>query len=254
VGVVAGFLAILSGESVFYSLYLSDPLYHLHALDHHNQMPSATVWFWNPETPWSGGLVGRLLRDGPTVIFLNTEFGLFTVAALLAIAYGFYRKTRWPWFVGTWFVYHVLIFNFGFHSLRAYIPLPAWERRYFYPLLLPATLLVAWLLDMLLRPVEATEHRPTERMFWGAALGVILLLGCAHGLPRSQREGRELRREDRCPHRSRGDAALYRRSVGLATALLPIVPDPVCCRRLPGCRRVIFPQAPISSSIQRGWR
>jgi hypothetical protein len=187
-GVAVGFLAVLFAESLSYLVYLSDPLYHLHALDQHNRMPSATVWFWNPEAPWSGGLMGRLLRDGPTVIFLNTEFGLFTAVALLAIAYGLYRKAHWPWFVSVWFVYHVLIFNFGSHSLRAYMPLPAWEHRYFYPLLLPAALLVAALLDTLLRPVDATERKPVERLFWGATLGVIVLLGCAHGLYRDLKE------------------------------------------------------------------
>jgi 4-amino-4-deoxy-L-arabinose transferase-like glycosyltransferase len=183
IGVAAGFGIMLIGESLVYYLYLSDPLYHLHALERHNQMPAATVWFWNPEAPWSGGLLARLLRDGPTVIFLNTEFGLVTPVAMLSIAYGLFRRFRSMWFVTAWFLYHVLIFNFGSHSLRSYMPLPAWEHRYFFPLLLPAILLVAVLLDSLLRR-PPTDLMASERLFWGFTLVFILFVGHAHGLYR----------------------------------------------------------------------
>jgi 4-amino-4-deoxy-L-arabinose transferase-like glycosyltransferase len=184
VAVAAGFSVVVIVESLVYYLYLSDPLYHLHALERHNQMPDAMVWFWNPEAPWPGGLLARLLRDGPTVIFLNTEFGLITAVAMLSIAYGIFRGCRSIWFISIWFLYHVLIFNFGSHSLRSYMPLPAWEHRYFFPLLLPAALLVAGLLDSLLRRRQPLQPIASERLFWGCTLALILFLGHAHGLYR----------------------------------------------------------------------
>jgi 4-amino-4-deoxy-L-arabinose transferase-like glycosyltransferase len=184
VAVAAGFSAVLIGESFIYYFCLSDPLYHLHALERHNQMPAATVWFWNPAAPWAGGLLGRLLRDGPQAMLLNTEFGLTTAVAVLSIAYGIFRGCRSIWFVAAWFLYHVFIFNFGSHSLRSYMPLPAWEHRYFYPLLLPAVLLVAVLLDSLLRRRDPAQLVTSERLFWGFALAFILVVGHAHGLYR----------------------------------------------------------------------
>lgn len=184
VAVAAGFSAVLIVESLVYYLYLSDPLYHLHALERHNQLPAATVWFWNPAAPWSGGLLRRLLRDGPEVMLLNTEFGLTTTVALLSIAYGIFRGFRSIEFVTAWFLYHVLVFNFGSHSLRAYMPLPAWEHRYFYPLLLPAALLVAVLLDSLLRRRHPVQLMASERLFWGITVAFILFAGHAYGLYR----------------------------------------------------------------------
>jgi 4-amino-4-deoxy-L-arabinose transferase-like glycosyltransferase len=181
--VAAGFSTVVLAESLAYYAYFSDARYHLHALERHNQLPDAMVWFWNPDRPWSGGLLARLFRDGPQVMLLNTQFGLVTAIAVLSIAYGVFRRFPGIWFVSLWFLYHAFIFNFGSHSLRAYMPLPAWER-YFYPVLLPAVLLGAALLASLLKREEPGPPGDTERRFWGLAVASVLLLAFAHGIYR----------------------------------------------------------------------
>ena len=72
------------------------------------------------------------------------------MVATLAVSYAAFKRWRAPAFVGAWFIYHALVFNFGSHSLRNYMPLPTADR-YLWALLLPAVLLTAALLDRLVQ-------------------------------------------------------------------------------------------------------
>ncbi|MGH2376363.1 MAG: glycosyltransferase family 39 protein, partial [bacterium] len=125
--VAVGFGVVLGIEAAAYSWYLGDPLYHFHAIERHSHSPFATPWFWPVGSSWAQ-LGARLFRDGPETILLSTRFGLVTVVAALAVCYAVFKRWRAPGFVAVWFVYHALVFNFGSHSLRNYMPLPTADR------------------------------------------------------------------------------------------------------------------------------
>ena len=144
-------------------------------------------------------------------ILLNTEFGFVTSIALLGVAYAAFRKESSALFVSLWFLYHILIFNFGSHSIQSYMPLPiaGWPR-YLYPVILPAVLLVAALLDSLLparRNVEASVA--SERAFWGTALVLVLVLGAMHGLYRNIKDSDVSRVERKVANMISPDTVLY---------------------------------------------
>ena len=179
-----GFGAVLGIESGVYAWYFSDPLYHFHAIERHIRHPSAIPWFWRSDASWSE-LLARLFRDGPETILLNTRFGLVTALALLAVCYGVFRGVRSYAFVGVWFLYHVLVFNFGSHSLRSYMPLPMYDR-YLWSLLLPAMLLTAAFVDDVYRSGKtAAGTRQSDNVFWAGMLAAVLALGFAHGIYRN---------------------------------------------------------------------
>jgi hypothetical protein len=179
------FGAVLGVESGLYAWYLSDPLYHFHAIERHSRHPLAIPWFWRSDASWSE-LLARLLRDGPETILLNTRFGLVTALAALAVCYAVF-KGMWSYaFVGAWFSYHVLVFNFGSHSLRSYMPLPMYDR-YLWTLLLPAVLLTAAFVDEVWRSgkTAAAGWREADNMFWAGMLAAVLALGFVHGIYRN---------------------------------------------------------------------
>jgi len=168
-------------EGVVYYHYLSDFFYHFHAIERHNRDPLAVPWFWKADASWSA-LLARLFRDGPETILLSTQFGLVTSVAVLAVAYGFFKRAESLTFVGGWFAYEVLVLNFGSHSLHSYMPLPAWDR-YFWSLLLPAVLLTSALLYSLTQPRTGSDGR-----FWAGALLCVMAVAMAHGIYRNLKE------------------------------------------------------------------
>jgi hypothetical protein len=184
-----GFGVVLGLESGLYAWYLSDPLHHFHAIERHSRHPSATPWFWPADASWAQ-LGARLFRDGPQTILLSTRFGLVTAVGALAVCYALFKGLRSYAFVGAWFVYHALVFNFGSHSLRSYMPLPTSDR-YLWPLLLPAMLLTAAFMNSLVesRP-KGSRWRGSDNVFWAATLAVVLVLGFAHGFYRNLKEER----------------------------------------------------------------
>jgi 4-amino-4-deoxy-L-arabinose transferase-like glycosyltransferase len=191
-GVAVGFGVVLGIEAAAYTWHLGNPLYHFHAIERHS--PFATPWFWQIDSSWAQ-LGARLFRDGPETILLSTRFGLVTVVAVLAVSYAVFQGWRAPAFVGVWFVYHALVFNFGSHSLRSYMPLPTADR-YLWALLLPAVLLTAAFLDRLVKE-RKNDVRWKERdsVFWAGALAVVLALGFAHGIYRNFKEENKYRVE-----------------------------------------------------------
>jgi 4-amino-4-deoxy-L-arabinose transferase-like glycosyltransferase len=185
--VAVGFGVILGAESAAYAWYLGDPLYHVHAIERHSHSPFATPWFWQIDSSWAQ-LGARLFRDGPETILLSTRFGLVTPVAALAVSYAVFKRWRASAFVGAWFVYHALVFNFGSHSLRNYMPLPTADR-YLWVLLLPAVLLTAAFLDRLFQESKnAARWNERDSLFWAGALAVVLTLGFAHGIYRNFKE------------------------------------------------------------------
>jgi hypothetical protein len=182
-----GFAGVVGTESGLYAWYVSDPLYHFHAIERHSRNPWATPWFWPADATW-GQLGARLFRDGPETILLSTRFGLVTAVGALAVCYALFKGWRSYAFVGAWFVYHGLVFNFGSHSLRSYMPLPTSDR-YLWPLLLPALLLTAAFVDAVLKGRAKGERwRGDDRVFWAGTLVVVLTLGFAHGIYRNFKE------------------------------------------------------------------
>jgi 4-amino-4-deoxy-L-arabinose transferase-like glycosyltransferase len=186
-GTLLGFSAVIGIESAAYAWYFNEPLYHFHAIERHSHSPFATPWFWPVDASWSQ-LGARLFRDGPETILLSTRFGLVTAVATLAVCYALFKKWRAWAFVSAWFVYHAVIFNFGSHSLRNYMPLPTADR-YLWSLLLPAVILTGALLDSLFRErTSARRWNERDSVFWAGALIMVLTLGFAHGLYRNFKE------------------------------------------------------------------
>jgi 4-amino-4-deoxy-L-arabinose transferase-like glycosyltransferase len=193
-GTLVGFATVIGIEAVVYAWYLNEPLYHFHAIERHSHSPFATPWFWPVDASWSQ-LGARLFRDGPETILLSTRFGLVTAVATLAVCYALFKKWGAWAFVSVWFVYHAVIFNFGSHSLRNYMPLPTADR-YLWTLLLPAVLLTGAFLDNLLRePTSARRSNERDSIFWAAALILVLTLGFGHGLYRNFKEESKFRAE-----------------------------------------------------------
>jgi 4-amino-4-deoxy-L-arabinose transferase-like glycosyltransferase len=213
--VVVGFGVVLAIEAAAYAWYLGDPLYHFHAIERHSHSPFATPWFWQIDSSWAQ-LGARLFRDGPETILLSTRFGLVTVVAALAVAYAVFKGWRAPAFVGVWFVYHALVFNFGSHSLRNYMPLPTADR-YLWALLLPAVLLTAALLDRLVKERKnAVRWNERDNVFWASALTVVLALGFAHGIYRNLKEESKYQVEKTLTRMLSPDTAVFSDGLTLA--------------------------------------
>lgn len=212
---VVGFGVVVGIEAGLYAWYVSDPLYHFHAIERHSRHPWATPWFWPPDASWAQ-LGARLFRDGPETILLSTRFGLVTAVAALAVGYAVFKGLRSYAFVGAWFVYHGLVFNFGSHSLRSYMPLPTSDR-YLWPLLLPAMLLTAafvcTILDSRRKP---GRWRDTDNIFWAGTLLLVLALGFVHGLYRNFKEESAFGVEKALSRMLRSETPLFSDGITLA--------------------------------------
>jgi len=215
IGTVIGFAAVIGIESAVYAWYFGEPFYHFHAVERHSHSPFATPWFWPVDASWSQ-LGARLFRDGPETILLSTRFGLVNAVATLAVCYALFRKWRAWAFVGAWFVYHAVVFNFGSHSLRNYMPLPTADR-YLWTLLLPSVVLTGALLDSLFQE-RANARRWNERdsVFWAGTLVLVLTLGLAHGLYRNFKEESKFQGEKMLARMLPPDSAVFADGLTLA--------------------------------------
>ena len=200
--------AVLGMESATYTWYFSDPLFHFHAIERHSHHPLATPWFWSPEASWSQ-LAARLFRDGPQTILLSTRFGLVTAVATLGVCYALFKGWQSFAFVGAWFMYHVLVFNFGSHSLRNYMPLPTYDR-YLWPLLLPGLLLTAAFVDGVFRNGKTVVRwREADNIFWAGTLAAVLAVGFLHGIYRNFKEESVFRVEKALSKMLSPDSVVY---------------------------------------------
>lgn len=195
-------------EAAAYAWYASDALYHVHAIERHNRHPTAVPWFWRPDAPWSA-LLARLFRDGPQTILLSTQVALVPAVATLAALYGVFRKVPAFLLVSIWFGYHAIVWNFGSHSLKHYMPLPTYHR-YLWPMLLPALLLTAAFLDHLVRIGRSQQgRRESDGRFWAGVLVGILAISVAHGVYRNTKEESPFRVEKLVAQIVKPDAVVF---------------------------------------------
>lgn len=184
---MASAAAVVVAEGLAYWYLTADPLHRLHEM-HRNYTYNST-WFFaeGSRFGWAPGeyhiaLVKRLFRDGPYTLLASPSFGGLTAVALLAVAYAAYHRRESFAFAGAWFVWLLLVFNFGSCSLREYQPLVLFDK-YAYPLLFPAALLSGGLLAHLIAERAADGEAParlhSERAFWGYALAGLIGVACA---------------------------------------------------------------------------
>lgn len=141
----------------------------------------ASGFFFREGSPYGYGpgdywkaVGGRLFLLGPKTILLNPHFGLVTLTALGAAVLALGRKGRGFLFPSFWFLSLLLMFNFSSARFTAYEPLVLFHR-YLYPMLLPAVILNAGVLSLLLR-----SRRPYY--FLAILLSMLLALPCLAGV------------------------------------------------------------------------
>lgn len=177
------FISVLMVESLIYYQHTLDLLYRYHEIERNYEV--SKIYFfaegskfgWAEEGYWFA-VVRRILKEGPKAIFLKPNFGLVTGTAMLSIGYAAFRRLRSFLFPGLWFLSLVFIFNFGSSSLQFYRPLVLFGR-YLYPLLFPAVILTAGLIDVLM-PFRGSmkQEIARERFFWGSAVAMGIVSIC----------------------------------------------------------------------------
>jgi hypothetical protein len=178
--IVAGLVA----ESLYYFRETGDWLFRYHEIERNYALDAVNFFSEGGRLGWAPGhyweaVLRRIFKDGPQAVFVNRVFGGVTLAALVAIGYGLLGRLRAVWYPAVWFLSLVLAFNFGSTSLKSYRPLAiaGGPSEYLYPVLLPATVLAAVLLDRLIPdrwPVVTEVNR--ERGFWGVCVAAGMLL------------------------------------------------------------------------------
>ena len=108
--------------------------------------------------------------------------GFVTGVAMLAVGYALFRRLRPFILPGIWFLFLAIMFNFGSSSLQSYKPFFL-DYRYIYPLLLPAVILSAGLIDVLI-PSHGLPKQETgrKRLLCGGTLVVCIALACLVGI------------------------------------------------------------------------
>src|SRR6266581_1607158 len=186
-------LAVPMTEAFLYHRWVGDWLYRFHETERNYEV--ARHWFFAEGSPsgWQRGgyavaLMARLFRDGPAAM-LSHEFGMTTIAAVVAIGYAAQRKIRSFVLPGLWFLSLVVMFNFASSSMYSYRPLVLGSR-YLYLFFFPALFLTAGLIDTLFESQEAGHEEMTrDRWFWGGIIALSVALICAWGLYRNVRTG-----------------------------------------------------------------
>lgn len=175
-GIAAGSAAVLFGEALVYHGVTGDWLFHLHETERNYLENPAAFAVQRPGTGdgYLGAVVRRVVFTGPWSMLLNPRLGYLPLLGLLAAAYALFRRDRRYLVPIVWLVSLALMFNFASSSTREYVPLLLFDR-YLYPLLLPATVLVAGLLASPFD--EAYPSSPElrrERRFWSGALALFM--------------------------------------------------------------------------------
>lgn len=188
---VATFTFCLTIESLIYYKATGDLFYRFHETERNYEF--AKVWFFaeGSKFGWTDGryqvaVVRRVFIDGPKAIFVNYRyFGLVTATAVLAIGYAAFRRLRSFLFIAFWFISLAFMFNFASSSLQSYIPLVLLDR-YLYPLLFPAVLLTAGLIDVLITSRGSWRQEINhERSFWGMVIVIVVIFICLSGIYRN---------------------------------------------------------------------
>jgi 4-amino-4-deoxy-L-arabinose transferase-like glycosyltransferase len=189
--VAAGSVAVFAAECLLYAIVHGDALHRFHAA-------AATYggWFLGADMTrgWGRGeyyfeLVKRLVKDGPVFVLLNYKLGMIPFLGLVSVLHSLWTRDRKPAFVACWFLFTVLMYNFGTVNLKHYQPLRMVDA-YLYPMLFPGCVLGGyWLSRMLRRGQGEEEPDGRERQFWGLACAGVVAVACAWGLMQNMREG-----------------------------------------------------------------
>jgi len=188
------FITVLLAESFVYYQSTGDFFHRLHETERNYEV--CKYGFFTEGSPWGWekgefgiAIKNRLFKEGPKKIFMTKSFGWIAPAAMLALIYAVMRKLRKFAFPATWFLFLVLIFNFGSSSLTAYRPLVLVER-HFYPILFPAVLLAGGLIGTLLSAQRGKKTElGRERFFWGCVISLAILYICTAGISKNIKAG-----------------------------------------------------------------
>lgn len=191
--VAIGCLLVVGGEGLFYLRTKGDFLYNFHVAERmyaeHRQwyFTEGGVYGWEPGR-YAFGLARRLLKMGPSEMFLNPNFAFIPLAALAAALHVALWRRREFLFPAAWFLWAVVIFNFGSASMKHYEPLP-WINAYLVPMQMPAVVLTGGWLTWMLSVSAGDKHLVRERRFWGGIAVAVIALGVAVGLHHHYRQG-----------------------------------------------------------------
>ena len=199
-GVAAASGAVLLAEMSYYAIVRGDFMLRMHENERSFQQTKSYLFYEGSRFGWPvGGSQGkavlkRLFLEGPSVFFLSIEFLLLPLFGLVATARAFLWKDAAFKIPAIWMITLIIMYNFASPTFASYTPLVLLHR-YLVPILLPAAVLTAGLLDRLFSASDhayaANDRR--ERMFWGGLVAAALAVVCAYGLLTSFRDLRRVR-------------------------------------------------------------
>lgn len=174
-------IIVLAAESMVYYKYTHDFFYRYRMIENvylFDKASCGTTWVWEKGRYAFLIMLRRVFLDNPKAIFINPDFAFVTLTGLLGAGYAAFRKLGKFLLPGLWLLFLVFFFNFGSASLKSYRPLALYEYRYMYPLLLPAIILTAGLIDALIPAKKPFKQElGQERLFWGSVLaGAIFFI------------------------------------------------------------------------------
>ena len=180
-GVVVGSMGVLLLEMAAYRSATGDWLFRFHEIDRNYRQLSNGFFTEGSRFGWAVGeshlkaVLKRIFFDGPTAIFLNSQFLFLPLTGLLASFHALYRRDRSFLLPSLWLLTLCFMFNFSTTSFTSYTPLALFDR-YLYPIYLPAIVTTAGLLTRLLfrDSSETIGEAGRERMFWGVTLALVL--------------------------------------------------------------------------------
>ena len=182
IGVGVGSFAVLLAEMYIYQITTGDWLFHFHETERNYRQYKNAFFIEGGKFAALGegfhkAILRRLVLDGPMTIFLKNQFLYLPLCAAIVVLHAIYWRNKSFLIPGVWFTTLVLMFNFSSSSLTSYIPLVLFDR-YLYPVLLPATIMVAGFLSDLLNGKNEFQNENThrEKVFWGTVIVLVLLV------------------------------------------------------------------------------
>lgn len=188
----SGFALIFFIESLYYSTMTGEFLFRFHEVERNYVLYKSWFFAEGSKYGWKTGesyylaVIKRLLWHGPRTIFLNTNLGLLSITALAAVGFAFIKKKREFILPGAFFLYLLLVYNFGTTSFKFYQPLALLDR-YLFPMLLPAAVLTAAAIDAAWIRGENSIWR-TQAVF-GIALTTVFTVASLYNHARNMLEG-----------------------------------------------------------------
>ena len=184
VAVAAG--GVLVAEMGYYAVARGDFMLRMHENERSFQQTRSYLFYEGSRFGWPVGgsrataLVKRLFLTGPSILFADSRFLFLPLFGLLAAARAFVWKDKAFTIPAIWMLSLIAMFNFASPSFASYTPLVLLHR-YLLPMVLPAVLLTAGLVDRLLaRDPAAAPAVRRERLFWGSAVAASLVVICGY--------------------------------------------------------------------------